>query len=214
MTRRTMTRFSPRGQILVLAVIAAEVILQGRAFCAGEAAASRPAAPAAQDKVRERGDYQIGAEDVLDIAVWNNTAISRTVPVRPDGMISLPLLNDVQAAGLTPMELRDVLVRKLTDYMPAPEVSVIVKEVNSFKIYMVGQVTRQGELQLKGPTRLLQAISLAGGLTSFADRSKIVLLRESGGREIRREINYKRVISGKDAEDNILLERGDTVYVP
>jgi len=158
--------------------------------------------------------YVIGIEDVIQITVWKNADLSVTVPVRPDGKISLPLIDDVTAAGLHPLDLKDELTRRWKAFLSAPEVSVIVKEVNSFKIYMVGQVTRQGELQLKGPTRLLQAISLAGGLTSFADRSKIVLLRESGGREIRREINYKRVISGKDAEDNILLERGDTVYVP
>ncbi|MBI3448549.1 MAG: polysaccharide biosynthesis/export family protein [Acidobacteria bacterium] len=158
--------------------------------------------------------YVIGIEDVIQITVWKNSDLSVIVPVRPDGRISVPLIDDVTAAGLHPLELKDELTRRWKAFLSAPEVSVIVKEVNSFKVYMVGQVSKQGELQLKGPTRLLQAISLAGGLTSFADRSKIVLLRESGGHEIRKEINYKRVISGKDADDNVLLERGDTVYVP
>src|SRR3989442_4697324 len=87
-------------------------------------------------------EYRIGPEDVLDIAVWNNTALSRTVPVRPDGKISLPLLNDVQAAGLTPMQLRDVLIKKLAEYTPTPEVSVIIREVHSFKVSVIGEVKR------------------------------------------------------------------------
>ncbi|HZE89729.1 MAG TPA: polysaccharide biosynthesis/export family protein [Verrucomicrobiae bacterium] len=214
MTRRTMTRFSPRGQILVLAVIAAEVILQGRAFCAGEAAASRPAAPAAQDKVRERGDYQIGAEDVLDIAVWNNTAISRTVPVRPDGMISLPLLNDVQAAGLTPMELRDVLVRKLTDYMPAPEVSVIVREVHSCKITVMGEVKNPGRYEIRSHATVLDAIEQAGGFTDFAVRSRLAILRPDGRTLLRIPIKYKQAVSGSSDEERIALKPGDTIVVP
>src|SRR5229473_2076805 len=106
-------------------------------------------------------DYEIGPEDVLDIAVWNNTAISRTVPVRPDGKISLPLLNDVQAAGLTPMQLRDGLAKKLTDYMPTPEVSVIVKEVHSFKVSVLGEVKKAGQYELKSRTTVLDVVALA-----------------------------------------------------
>src|SRR5438445_8821420 len=96
----------------------------------------------------EQGDYKIGPEDVLDVAVWNNTAISRTVPVRPDGKISLPLLNDVQAAGLTPMQLRDVLTKKLVEYVPAPEVSIIVREVRSFNVSVIGEIRAPGRYEL------------------------------------------------------------------
>jgi polysaccharide export outer membrane protein len=173
-----------------------------------EAAAPRPVADP------NSADYVIGIEDVIQITVWKNADLSVTVPVRPDGKISLPLIDDVQAAGLHPLELKGELTRRWKSFLSAPEVSVIVKEVNSFKIFMVGQVVRQGELQLKGPTRLLQAISLAGGLTTFADKSKIVVLRESGGVESRREINFKNVVSGKRPEENILLLPGDTVVVP
>src|SRR5881409_2094853 len=117
-------------------------VLSMSLIAAGLAAAEEPpkglAGAAAVD-----GEYRIGPEDLLDISVWNNTAISRTVPVRPDGKISLPLLNDVQAAGLTPMQLRDALIHKLQEYMPTPEVSVIVKEVHSFKVSVIGEVDRK-----------------------------------------------------------------------
>src|SRR5437867_1494180 len=108
----------------------------------GLGSAAAPASGQKSEPTHEQGDYRIGPEDVLDIAVWNNTAISRTVPVRPDGKISLPLLNDVQAAGLTPMQLRDVLIKKLAEYIPAPEVSVIVREVHSIKVSVIGEVKR------------------------------------------------------------------------
>src|SRR5207244_11578935 len=126
------------------------------------------------------GDYKIGPEDLLDIAVWNNTAMSRAVPVRPDGKISLPLLNDVQAAGLTPMQLREALAKKLTDYMPTPEVSVIVKEVHSFKVSVLGEVKKAGQYELKSRTTVLDVVALAGGFTEFAARSRIVILRPNG----------------------------------
>jgi len=174
----------------------------------GDNAASRPVADP------NAPDYVIGIEDVIQISVWKNADLSVTVPVRPDGKISLPLIDDVRAAGLRPLDLKEELTRRWKAFLSAPEVSVIVKEVNSFKIFMIGQIVRQGELQLKGPTRLLQAISLAGGLTTFADKSKIVVLRESGGIESRREINYKNVVSGKQPDENILLMPGDTVVVP
>jgi len=110
----------------------------------GLGSASPPASGPKSEPIHEQGEYRIGPEDVLDISVWNNTAISRTVPVRPDGKISLPLLNDVQAAGLTPMQLRDVLNKKLAEYLPTPEVSVIVREVHSFKVSVIGEVKRPG----------------------------------------------------------------------
>src|SRR5207249_4439847 len=107
--------------------------------------------------------YRIGPEDMLQISVWKNDALSKLVPVRPDGMISLPLLHDVQAAGLTPMELRDTLARKLTDFMPAPEVSVIVTDVRSFKVSVIGEVHKPARYELKGRTTVLDVLALAGG---------------------------------------------------
>src|SRR5437899_2432281 len=153
-------------------------------------------------------DYLIGPEDMLDIAVWNNTAISRTVPVRPDGKISLPLLNDVQAAGLTPMQLRDALMKKLAEYVPTPEVSVIVKEVHSFKVSVIGEVKRPGRHELKSRATVLDALAMAEGLGEFAARGRIFILRREGNTVKRIPFNYNKVVS-EDGVENILLQPGD-----
>src|SRR6266481_8802615 len=126
------------------------------------------------------GEYLIGPEDVLDVAVWNNTDISRTVPVRPDGKISLPLLNDVQAAGLTPMQLRDVLVKLLTTYIPNPTLSVIVREVHSFKVTVIGEVKTPGRYEIRSRTTVLDLLAMAGGLSQYAARARITILRRDG----------------------------------
>jgi len=160
------------------------------------------------------GDYKIGPEDLLDIAVWNNTAMSRAVPVRPDGKISLPLLNDVQAAGLTPMQLRDVLVGKLTAYIPRPEVSVIVREVHSFKVSVLGEVRKAGQYELKSRATVLDLIALAGGLTPFASPSRIVILRQEGTTTMRIPFNYKKVISSTPTREDVVLQPGDVIVVP
>ncbi len=160
------------------------------------------------------GDYVIGIEDVLQIAVWKTPDLSLTVPVRPDGKISLPLIDDVQAAGLTPVQLKDALTEKWKLYVSEPEVSVIVQEINSYKVFLVGEVVRPGELRLKDRTSLAQAISLAGGFSAFAHPDKIVLLRQTGHMEVRHEINFKKVMSGDRPEQNLLLHPGDTIFIP
>ena len=158
-------------------------------------------------------DYQIGPEDVLDIAVWNNPAMSRTTPVRPDGMISLPLLNDIQAAGLTPMQLRNNIATKLTEYLPNPEVSVIVREVNHFKISVLGEVKKPGRYDFKGQATVLEAIATAGGLSDFAARSKITILRNENGASKRIPVNYNKIVSAAEHGD-VRLRPGDIVLVP
>ena len=168
-----------------------------------------PLAEAAQP-----GDYKIGPEDLLDIAVWNNTAMSRAVPVRPDGKISLPLLNDVQAAGLTPMQLRDVLAGKLTAYIPRPEVSVIVREVHSFKVSVIGEVKKAGQYELKSRATVLDLIALAGGLTPFASPSRIVVLRQEGTTTTRIPFNYKKATSSTPPREDVALQPGDVIVVP
>lgn len=161
------------------------------------------------------GEYVIGVEDVLFVSVWKNPDLSREVPVRPDGKITLPLIDDVPAVGLTPTQLKEILTSRWKAFITAPEVSVIVTQVNSLKVYMVGEIVKPGILVLKGKTRLLQALSLAGGFTQFADRSKIIVLRTGGGgAETRMELNYKRILSGGRPEENIELRPGDTVIVP
>ena len=167
-----------------------------------------------QDKVKESNDYRIGPEDLLDISVWNNTAIGRTVPVRPDGKISLPLLNDVQAAGLTPMQLRDALINKLQEYMPTPEVSVIVKEVHSFKVSVVGEVKKPGRHELKSQATVLDILALAEGFGDFAARGKIVVLRPNGEIVTHIPFNYNKVLSNNGTMENFFLQPGDIIVVP
>jgi polysaccharide export outer membrane protein len=159
-------------------------------------------------------NYQIGSEDVLDIAVWNHTSLSRTVPVRPDGKISLPLLNDVQAAGLTPMSLRDLLIQRFAEFVPTPEVSVIVKEVRSFKVSIIGEIKTPGRYEFKSRTTVLDALAQAGAFTSFASPSRIYVLRPNGSGIKQIPFNYKRVIATRGANENFFLEPGDIIVVP
>jgi len=158
------------------------------------------------------GEFLIGPEDLLDIGVWKNEALSRQVPVRPDGMISLPLLNDVRAAGLTPMQLRDVLIRRLSEYMPTPEVSVIVQEVRSSKVSILGEVAHPGRFDLRGRTTVLDLLALAGGLTEFASRSRIVILRGEGTHASRIRFDYDKAMQD-GAQENRELRPGDIVLV-
>ena len=158
--------------------------------------------------------YVIGAEDVLDISVWNEPQITQTVPVRPDGKISLPLLNDVQAAGLTPMQLSAVITERLKKYLADPQVTVIVREINSQRYYIMGDVNRAGAYPLLPNMTILQALSGAGGFTPFAKLSDIYLLRMENGHEVKLPFNYKDVIKGKNTAENALLKPGDTVIVP
>jgi len=183
----------------------------------GLGSASPPPSGNGSAPAPDQEDYRIGPEDMLDIAVWNNTAISRTVPVRPDGKISLPLLNDVQAAGLTPMQLRDVLIKKLAEYTPTPEVSVIIREVHSFKVSVIGEVKRPGRHELKSRATVLDALALAEGLSEFAARGRIVILRPEGNTLKRILFNYNKVVSANGANgelENFLLQPGDIVVVP
>jgi len=169
---------------------------------------------ASQPQAQELEAYKIGPEDVLNISVWKNEDLSRTVPVRPDGMISLPLLNDVQAAGLTAMQLRDVLTKKLTEYEPSPEVSVIVTEVNSFRVSILGEVQRPARYDLRSPTTVLDAIALAGGYKDFAATDRIVILRPQGKTMKRMPFNYKKVIAAGGEGENFFLQPGDIIMVP
>jgi polysaccharide export outer membrane protein len=164
----------------------------------------------AQDVV----DYRIGPEDVLDISVWNNVAISRTVPVRPDGKISLPLVNDVQAGGLTPTQLRAVLLKKLSEFVPSPEVSVIVREVHSFKVSVIGEVKKTGRHELKGRATVLDILAMAEGFGEFAGRGRIVVLRPEGKTMRQIPFNYNKVVSNNGALENFFLQPGDIIVVP
>jgi len=158
--------------------------------------------------------YKIGPEDVLTITVWKNDAMSRVVPVRPDGKISLPLLDDIDAGGLTPMQLRDVLIKRLAEYIPNPEVSVIVTDIHSFKVSVIGEVAKPGRYELKSWTTVVDVLAQAGGFTQFAARSRIVVLRPQGKTMTRIPFNYNKVVSSGGEEENFYLQPGDIVLVP
>jgi polysaccharide export outer membrane protein len=169
----------------------------------------------AQPEVAADSDqYVIGAEDILYIHVWREEALTRTVPVRIDGMISLPLVQEVKAEGLTPFQLKEALTQRLKEFIENPNVSVTVMEANSFKVYVSGQVRSPGVYRLRSETTLLQIIPMAGGFTDWANQKKILILRKEDGKEKRITANYKKIIKGDDPGSNIILKAGDTIIVP
>jgi polysaccharide export outer membrane protein len=172
-------------------------------------------APAPPTDTATSGNYRIGPEDILQVFVWKNDTLSRVVPVRPDGHISLPLLGDVPAQGLTPVQLRDTLTERYAEYMPAPEVSVIVVEVRSFKVSVMGEVLKPGRFDLKSATSALDAIAMAGGFSPFASRSRVVILRPTADNGVSRiPFNYNKVINSGGESENLWLQPGDIVLVP
>lgn len=181
---------------------------------AQEAAKSAPAQPrpAAQAAATSDASYKIGPQDVLRVDVWKETEISRSVPVRPDGKISLPLLNDVQAAGLTAMELADTITEGLKKFINNPQVTVTVTEINSRRVYVTGEVARPGAYPLLPNMTALQALTSSGGFTQFSNPKKIYVLRNESGKQVKHPFNYKAVLDGK--QDDIPLLPGDTIVVP
>jgi polysaccharide biosynthesis/export protein len=158
--------------------------------------------------------YKIGPQDVLRIDVWKEPEISRLAPVRPDGRISLPLLNDVQAAGLTPIQLAANIADGLKKFITNPQVTVGVTEINSRRIYVTGEVTKPGAFPLQPNMTVLQALTSSGGFTQFAKIKGIYVLRTENGKQVKHPFNYKDVVSGKHPEANIVLEPGDVIVVP
>jgi polysaccharide export outer membrane protein len=170
-----------------------------------------------QDEIAEQHStelYVIGSGDVLAIDLWKEATLSKQIAVRLDGNISLPLIDDIQAAGLTCEELESLLEEKYKDFVEAPEISVSLIQSGSGKIYVLGKVSGPGEYPLQKKMTLLQAIARAGGLGAWADTSDIRLVREVSGVERQFRIDYEAIISGKDMSQNIILEPGDTIFVP
>lgn len=184
---------------------------QPRPGNSSEAAGAAVAVPAARFVAADA--FRIGPEDILDVQVWKNAELSRTVPVRPDGMISLPLVNDIQAAGLTPTDLRQQITQRLAEFIPFPEVSVMVREVHSVKVAVLGAVRMPGLFEVKSPATVLEMLARAQGLSEFADRGRILVLRQNGTTAIRIPFNYRRVAEGSD-EDNFSVLPGDIILVP
>ncbi len=161
----------------------------------------------------EESPYRIGREDVLDIAVWRDPDLSRVLPVRPDGFITLPMVGEVRAEGKTPTELAAELKEKLAGIIQEPKVAVIVREVNSSRVYVTGEVAHPGAYPLRGRISLLQAIALAGGFSDFASRDSIVVLRKTaGGGQI--PVRYSDIVDEERPDADVYLQAGDTVVVP
>jgi polysaccharide export outer membrane protein len=167
-----------------------------------------------EEKTSVDGEYIIGPTDILEIHVWREPDLSRTIPVRPDGKITLPLLDDVQASGLTPLKLKAGIEKGLAEFVESPTVSVVVQEIHSKNIFVLGQVESPGQYPLQQDLTVLQALSLAGGLAEWADKGDVVILRKENGKQSRIKFDYKNVSKGKHLEKNIVLQPGDTIIVP
>jgi polysaccharide export outer membrane protein len=205
---------------LAPAPLAAEDPSKARSVPSPEPPPAVPSAPPASDPLpleEERLSatrlYRIGPEDVLHVSVWENPELTIDVTVRPDGKISFPLIKEIQAADFTPMELSDVLSRNLKEYIKDPRVTVIVTQTNSRKIFLVGNVLRPGSYLLRHDMTLLQALSLAGGFTTFASPRGMKLIRGAGGKQESRSINYYKMIEGTEVDD-YMLKPGDTIVIP
>ncbi len=157
--------------------------------------------------------YVIGPEDVLHVAVWREADLTATLPVRPDGKISLPLLNDVQASGLTPQQLAASVTEKLKKYIADPRVTVVVAQINSKRIFMVGEVLHPGPMSMIANMTVLQALSSAG-LNQFANTKRIYVLRTENGKQQKLPVNYRKLVKGEQIEQNYLLQPGDEIVVP
>jgi polysaccharide biosynthesis/export protein len=211
------------------AALAALIIMLMSGMVLAQDAPAQPAASAASDKVaadkantdkiieaassQAGPEYIIGPEDNLHIAVWKETDLTATLPVRPDGKISLPLLNDVQAAGLTPKQLADSITEKLRKYIADPRVTVVVTAINSKRIYLLGEVLHAGATPMLPNMTVLQALSSAG-LNQFAKTKGIYVLRTENGKQQKLPVNYKKLVRGEQIEQNYVLQPGDTIVVP
>jgi polysaccharide export outer membrane protein len=207
--------------IVAVAALSSPVLPQGQtppeASQTTQTASARPLAdrPEGVNSAAKAGkDYVIGADDVLDVSVWKEQELTRTLQVRPDGKISMPLLGDVQAAGLTPGQLALTVSERLKKYLTAPQVTVILTQINSQRVYVIGEVTRPGAYTVLPGMTILQAISSAGGLTQFANGKKIFLMRDENHIQTKYPFSYKEVLDGRKAAENLTVKAGDTIVVP
>ncbi|HVI09872.1 MAG TPA: polysaccharide biosynthesis/export family protein [Candidatus Binatia bacterium] len=179
-----------------------------------------PDAPGLDRKVRREdippvpNDFVIGEEDVLTITVWKEHDLSGTLVVRPDGKVTVPLLGEIAVVGMKPSQLETLLSEKLKPYVNVPQVTVAVNQINSRKVYLIGQVVKEGTVPINSSMTVLQVLAGAGGLRDFAKRKKIYILRKQGDEEIRFPFDYDAAIHGRNAEQNIRVQPGDTIVVP
>jgi polysaccharide export outer membrane protein len=203
-----------RSYIPLTLVIGLSVVLTAPA--SSQAAQTNTAPSTAEPKapVSTGTGYVIGAQDVLSVVFWRDKDMSADVVVRPDGNISLPLLNEIPAAGLTPEQLRARLTEAAAKFVEDPTATVVVKEIHSRNVYITGNVAKPATYSLMGDMTVLQLIAMAGGLQEYADAKSIVIIRAEGGRQQYHNFNYKDVVKQKHVEQNIVLKPGDTVVVP
>ncbi len=207
---KKVTKFAV--QLLLTAALASGMVAQANSS-ANSANKDKPEAVQTGAAAASSADYVIGADDTLHISVWKEPDLTATLPVRPDGKISLPLLNDVPAAGLTPLQLGASITEKLKKYIADPRVTVVVTAMNSRRIFVTGEVTHTGAMPLLPNMTMLQVLSSAG-FTQFANVKNIYLLRTENGKQVKLPFNYKEVVKGNHPEQNIMLKPGDTVVVP
>lgn len=193
--------------------VLAIVLVLGLLPLAAQASAPAKDTSSAAEGPQTAGSYIIGADDVLAINVWKEPDLTATLPVRADGMISLPLLHDVKAAGLTPMQLGAVITDKLKKYLSDPHVNVTVTQMNSQRIYVMGEVLHAGAMNLLPDMRVLQALASAG-FTQFANTKGIYVLRNENGTQRKIPVDYKRLLKGEAMDQNLALKPGDTIVVP
>jgi polysaccharide export outer membrane protein len=207
--------------VLLLAVVTSAAVAQDPANSA-QSNAAKPAqaaasggAPAKSAPAVSPDSYIIGAEDVLSVNVWKEPEMSRTIPVRPDGMISLPLIGEIKAVGYTPVQLQDIIAESMKKMISDPQVTVIVEKIGSLNFNIVGEVARPGYFPLTRRMTVLDAIAMAGGFKDFAKTKKVYVLRTTAnGTQARLPFNYKDVIKGKNQQQNIELQPRDTIVVP
>jgi polysaccharide biosynthesis/export protein len=201
--------------LLALGLAAASMTAQTTDANSANAVADNPApaAPSGPATPAQESDYVIGADDLLKIVVWKETELTETLPVRPDGKISMPLLGDVAAAGMTPTDLAESIRQKLKKYIADPRVTVVVAAMTSRRVFVTGEVSHSGAIPLLPHMTVLQALASAG-FTQFANLKGIYVLRNEGGRQTKLPFNYKEVVKGQHSEENVELRPGDTVVVP
>jgi polysaccharide export outer membrane protein len=207
---------------LLLAILTSLAVAQDASSSSQNSTANPPTAPTATPANAPKSapgvrpeSYVIGAEDVIDVYVWKEPEMSKTVPVRPDGMISLPLVGEVKAAGYTPVQLQDVLADSMKKYVSEPQVTVVVEKVSSLSFNIVGEINKPGYYPLTRRMTVLDAIALAGGFRDFAKTKKVYVLRTAAnGSQERLPFNYKEVIKGQNPQQNIELQPRDTIVVP
>ena len=201
-------------RLLVASLLAGPCLLGALVAFAQVPADAKPAPVSSQVQGVDPSTYRVGAEDVLEISVWREDTLKKEVLVRPDGGVSYPLIGDVHAAGKTVLEIRDEVAKRLQKFIADPAVSVTILKTGSQRVYVIGKVNKPGEFPLGRYVDVLQALSMAGGLTPFADGNDIRVMRREGDRQTSFPFEYGRVVRGQKLEQNIPLKAGDVVVVP